>query len=92
MACRRNFTLQYGISLPIPRAARSKAWLFGRSLAGIVGSNSAGGMDVSLLWVLSAVRQRSLPRAAHQSRGVLLNVWCVWVWSWSLDTKEGLAY
>jgi hypothetical protein len=28
---------------PIPVAARSKAWVCGRSFAGIVGSNSAGG-------------------------------------------------
>ena len=27
-------------------AARSKAWVFGRSLAGIPGSNPTGGMDV----------------------------------------------
>jgi hypothetical protein len=27
-------------------AARSKAWVCGRSLVGIVGSNPAGGMDV----------------------------------------------
>jgi len=33
---------------PIPVAARSKAWAFGRSFAGIVGSNPAGGMDVCL--------------------------------------------
>jgi hypothetical protein len=30
-------------------AARSKAWVCGRSLAGIVGSNPAEGMDVCLL-------------------------------------------
>ena len=30
----------------IPVAARSKAWVRGRSLAGIVVSNPAGGMDV----------------------------------------------
>jgi len=30
-------------------AARSKAWVCGRSLAGIVGSNPAGGMVVCLL-------------------------------------------
>jgi hypothetical protein len=35
--------------LPIPVAARSNAWVFGRSLAGTVGSNQAGGMDVCLL-------------------------------------------
>jgi hypothetical protein len=34
---------------PIPVAVRSKAWVFGRSLTGIVGSNSTGGMDVCLL-------------------------------------------
>jgi hypothetical protein len=31
---------------PIPMAARSKAWVCGRSLAGIMGSNLAGGLDV----------------------------------------------
>ena len=30
-------------------AARSKAWIYGRSLAGIAGSNPAGDMDVYLL-------------------------------------------
>jgi hypothetical protein len=30
-----------------PVAARSKVWVFGRSVAGIVGSNTAVGMDVS---------------------------------------------
>jgi hypothetical protein len=33
---------------PIPVAERSKAWVYGRSLAGIVVSNPAGGMDVCL--------------------------------------------
>jgi len=44
----------------IPVDARSKAWVYGSSLAGIAGLNSAGGMDVSLLWVLCVVRERSL--------------------------------
>jgi hypothetical protein len=35
--------------LPIPVSARSKAWIYGRSLAGIAGSNPAGFMDVWLL-------------------------------------------
>ena len=35
--------------LPIPVAVRSKAWVFGRSLTRIVGSNPTGGMDVCLL-------------------------------------------
>jgi len=32
--------------VPISVAARSKAWVYGRSFAGIVGSDSGGGMDV----------------------------------------------
>ena len=35
--------------MPIPVAARSKAWAGGRSLAGIVGSNPTGSMDICLL-------------------------------------------
>ena len=38
--------------MPIPVAARSKTWVCGRSLAGIVGSNPAGGMDMSLVSVV----------------------------------------
>ena len=34
---------------PVPVAVRSKAWVCGLSLAGIVGSNPAGDMDVCLL-------------------------------------------
>jgi hypothetical protein len=33
----------------IPVTAPSKAWVCGRSLAGIAGSNTAGGMDVCRL-------------------------------------------
>ena len=36
-------------------AARSKAWVFGRSLAGIVGSNPTGGMDVCVVLVVRTV-------------------------------------
>ena len=35
--------------VPIPVAARSKAWVCGRSPTEIVGSNPTGGMDVCLL-------------------------------------------
>jgi hypothetical protein len=34
---------------PIPVAVRSKAWVFGRSLTRIMGSNFTGGIDVCLL-------------------------------------------
>ena len=42
---------------PIPGVARSKAWVCGRSLAGTVGSNPAGDIDVCLfrVWVLSGI-------------------------------------
>jgi hypothetical protein len=63
--------------MPIPMAARSTAWVCGRSLAGIVGSNPAGGMDVCLLWMLCVVRYRSLRRANHSSREVLPSVVCL---------------
>ena len=63
--------------MPIPVAARSKAWVCGGSLPGIVGSNRAGGMDVCLLRVLCVVRQRYLRRADHSSRGVLPSVVCL---------------
>jgi len=33
---------------PISVAARSKAWVYGRSLPGIAGSNPAGNMGVSV--------------------------------------------
>jgi len=38
--------LEVYISLPVPVAARSKAWVCGLSPAGIVGSNPTEGMDV----------------------------------------------
>ena len=41
---------------PVPVAARPKAWVCGRSLAEIVGSNPTGGMDICMLWVLCVVR------------------------------------
>jgi hypothetical protein len=37
---------------PIPVAARSKAWVYGRSLAGIVVSNPTGGMDVCVVFIV----------------------------------------
>jgi hypothetical protein len=41
------------LAVPIPlAAARSKEWVCGRSLVGIVGSNPSGGMVVSLVSVV----------------------------------------
>ena len=56
-------------------AAQSKAWIYGRSLDGIAGSNPARGMDVCLLRVLWIVKYKSLRRADHSSR-VLPSVVC----------------
>jgi hypothetical protein len=41
--------------MPIPVAVRSKAWVYGHSLAGISGSNPAGGMDVCVVFVVRTV-------------------------------------
>ena len=41
--------MDYYSILPVPVAARSKAYVCDRSPAEIVGSNSTGGMDVCVL-------------------------------------------
>jgi hypothetical protein len=55
----------------MPVAAGSKTWVCSLSLAGIVGSNPAGGIDVFVLRVLYFIRYRSLRGANHPSKGVL---------------------
>jgi hypothetical protein len=47
-----------------------------RSLAGMVVSKPTGGIDVSLWRVLCVVREMSLRRANHLSKGVLPSVVC----------------
>ena len=44
------------MSEPIPVAARPKAWVCSRPLAGIAGSIPSGDMVAFLLWVLGVVR------------------------------------
>jgi hypothetical protein len=44
------------ITVPVPVAAPSKAYLCGPSPAEIVSSNPIGGMDICLLWLLCVVR------------------------------------
>jgi hypothetical protein len=75
-----------------PVAAQSKVGVCGRSPAEIVGSNTAGGMDVCRLWVLCVVRKGSLRRVDHSSRGVLPTVVRRCVWSWILDNEKALAH
>jgi len=76
---------------PVPVAARSEAWVCGRSPADIVGSNPTGIMDVCLLWVLCVVRQRSLRRIDHSSRGALPTVARRCVLSRNLENEEAKA-
>jgi len=49
----------------------------GLSLAGNVGSNTAGGMDICLLYVLRVVRWTCLRLAENSSGGVLPGAVCL---------------
>ena len=79
--------------LPIPIAAQ---WVFGSSLAGIAGSNTAEVMRICLFWVLCVDRYRPLRRVDHSSRGVLPSVACLIVdletsamsRSWPIEAAE----
>jgi hypothetical protein len=63
--------------LPIPVAARSKAWVCGRSLAGIVGSNPAGAwMSVSCECCVSGKGLRVGPITRPEES---YRLWCVFV-------------
>jgi len=63
------------INQSIPVAARSKVWVYGRSLAGIAGSNTAGGVHgLSSVSVLCCQAEISLRRTEYSSRKVLLSV------------------
>jgi hypothetical protein len=85
-------------NLPIPLAARSKAWVCGFSLAGTVGSNPGGDMDVCLFKILPD--GRSMCRADHSSTDVLPSVVCPisviakprkgrpWIGIWSKSNKK----
>ena len=53
---RENIKVTVNVNQPVPVAARSKAWVCGRSPAEIVGSNPTGGMDVCFLWMLCNAR------------------------------------
>ena len=71
----------------IPAAEPSKAMVYGFSLAGIEGLNTAGGMDICLLWVMNIVKYRSLWQADLSSTEVLLPVVRHCVWSRNLKNE-----
>ena len=58
-------------------AARSKAWVCGRSLAEIVGSNPTGGMDVCLMWVLCVLSGTGLCDELITRAEESYRLWCV---------------
>jgi hypothetical protein len=75
ITCPAYFALRN--NMPVPVAARSKAWFCGPSLAGITGSNPTGGMDVCLLLWVFVLSGRDIcvglvPRLEESYR-----VWCV---------------
>jgi hypothetical protein len=82
-----GITVSMVTRLPIPVATRSNACVYGRSVAGIAGSNPDGAW-MSECCELSdrglCVRLITRPEESYR-------VWCVWVWSWSLDNEEALA-
>jgi hypothetical protein len=68
----------------IPVAARSKAWVCARLLAGVAGSNQAAGwislslsLSLSLLRVLCLVRQRGLCVELISRAEESYQAWCV---------------
>ena len=67
-------------------AARSKTWVCGHSLAGIVGSNLDGAwkyFSCKCCVLCTGLCVRLITRQEESYR-----MWCVWVWSWSLDNEE----
>jgi len=63
-----------------PVAARSKVWIFGRSLAEIAGSNPAGDMDMCLLRVLYVLSGRGLcvGLITCPEDSYLMGCFCMW--------------
>jgi hypothetical protein len=78
------------MNVPITVTARSEAWVCGRWLARIAGLNSALGMGVCCKSCVLSGRGLcfgliTLPEESYR-------VWCLWVWSWSLDTEESVVH
>jgi hypothetical protein len=73
-----------------PVAAQSMACVCDRSLAAIAGSNPARGIDVCDLWMFCVVRGLCDGPIARPEESY--RVWCVWVWSWSLDDEDFLTH
>ena len=77
------------VRVPNPVAVRSKALICGRSLAGIAGSNLNSDMVVCCGCCVLLDRGLCVGLIIHPQE--YYRVWCVWVWSWILDSEEALA-
>ena len=75
--------------MPFPVAARSKAWVFGHPIAGIAGSNPTGGTAVRCECDVLSGRGLCVGPITRPEESYRL--WCVWVWSSSLNNTEALA-
>jgi len=76
-------------NVPVPVPTLSRAWVCGFSLAEIVGSNLAGGMDVCCECCVLSGRGLCVGLITRPEESY--RVWCVWLWSSIVDNKETLA-
>jgi hypothetical protein len=74
-ACLRELVSTW--SKQIHYQKRSKASVYGRSLAGIAGSNAAGGMDGCPLWVLCVLSGGGLCDGPIPRPEEFCRLWCV---------------
>ena len=73
--------------VPIPLAVRAKAWVWGSWLAGVAGSNPAGGTDGCLLWILCCQAEVSVTGRSLAQTGPTECV-CVTEWSGATITSK----
>jgi len=69
-----SYFIKQIVTWPVPVDSQSKAWVCGRSPAGIAGSNPAGSMNVCLLGMLSVT---GLCDGLITHPGESNRVWCV---------------
>ena len=72
-----HYLSEYFLKLPIPAAARSKAWTYGSSFAGIAGSNPAEAWTSGSCGCCVLSGWGLLRRNDHSSRGPLLSGVCL---------------
>ena len=80
------------ISENVPVAARSKAWVCGRSLAEIAGSNPTGGYGCLSVESVVCCAGRGLCDGLITRPEETYRLWCVWVWLWILHNEKALAH